>query len=139
MTLAMTALTACHDGPEPSPELEIQVSPDTMRSDLEAGGVRIHYTMRSTAQVQLGGIGPDVQAQLPPGSWTTLVDSTGLYIQDVLGWTISPGYAADRVVYRELKPGRYRLRTTYTPSDPPGSTAPGAPIEALSNAFVVLP
>jgi len=138
--IAAVALAGCSGGNEQQRELDIQVSPDTVRFDPEMQSVPILYTMRSTAAVELWDpLGPSIQTEFSTGSWTTLVES-GADVQPCpCGFTISSGYSGQRIVARPLNPGRYRLRAAYRRSDPTNVTAAGASLEAFSNAFVVLP
>ena len=141
LLVAVVALAGCRDGTEQQRELEIQVSPDTLRFDPEVQGVRIGYSVRSSAAAELWDpLGPGIQAELSPGSWTTWPDPSEGYVQPCpCGLALLPGYSTQRVAIQPLSPGRYRLRATYRRSDPTAVTAPAPTLEAFSNDFVVMP
>ena len=141
LLVAVVALVACRDGAAQRRELEIEVVPDRVRSDPELQSVPIRYVMRSAVALELWDpLGPRVEAELSPGTWTTVGDPREGYVQPCpCGFTMAAGSSAERVIDRPLTPGRYRLRATYRRSDATNVTAPGPSLEALSNAFAVLP
>jgi hypothetical protein len=138
--IAIVTLQACGAGSEQARELEVTVSPDTMRVIPQDGTVFIKYTLRTTAEIELlTRLGPEVQAELSPDAWTTLVVPGKADIQSGLrGIVLQQGYSAELGVNRQLQPGRYRLLMTYRPSQP-SVTATGPSIDVVSNRFVVLP
>ena len=133
------ASTSCSDSTGERQDLEIRVSPDTIRIDDSTGNVRVPYSMRNQAGIELLATSePELQSETYPGSWSTLVGKN-VYIQSSLGVPlhIPPGAAIDRSEDYRLDPGRYRLRFTYGASSSKDVTAPVTSIEALSNAHTV--
>ena len=140
LIVAMVALGGCRADDALRRDLEIQVSPDLLRFDPQFEYVRISYTMRNAAEGELTLVATEVQAELTPESWTTLVNVNAGYIQDVLGETLPRGYAGERAIFfQRLSPGRYRLRIRFRPSGGTAVTSPAPMLDAMSNTLTVVP
>ena len=139
LAAVVLTLVACGDTTGPSKELQLTVSPDTVRIDAAAGTVHVRYTIRNSSNEDvLTVFRVTVQGELPGGMWTSIEDADPTqYIQDVLGMGIEPGDTQYGFSNPRIDPGRYRLRTTFERPSAPG--APPAPRhEVFSNVFVVL-